>query len=302
MKLEDLLVRLDMPLLTKFLSKSVIEVLNVLDSETIRLNQLTKLILDSIPAYTILNESVTRNIIIYTMHDDEAEEFASFIGIKKWDNIHYKLINTKFTEGILKKSLEFFGKEYEEDESINREDYHEIEPERFLFPHQISTVKQTQDLLKQSPHKALLHMPTGSGKTISAMRIVTAHLLENPSALVIWLAHNEELCEQAMNEFQITWKNAGDRKIDAYRFFGSSKLDPLSIENGFMSAGLLKMLGSAKKNNTFLAKLARKTSFVVIDEAHQAIAEKFSIIVEELAENKNTKLLGLSAIVSTLNN
>ena len=55
------------------------------------------------------------------------------------------------------------------------------------------------------------------------------------------------------------------------------------------------MLGAAGKNNTFLSEMAQKTGLVVIDEAHQATAKKFSIIIEELAENKDTKLLGLSA-------
>ena len=72
-------------------------------------------------------------------------------------------------------------------------------------------MKKIHDMLSDPLHKALLHMPTGSGKTISAMRIVLLQLLEKPGALVIWLAHNEELCEQAMEEFQRMWKATGDQ-------------------------------------------------------------------------------------------
>ena len=295
MNMDDLFVRMDESSLTKFLSKPVIEVLQIDDPDAIRLKHLARLIREFIPMETFLRDSRTRNIIINVMHDDEAEEFAKFLGIKKWENVHYKLTHIKFTKITLIKTLKFFGKEYEEDETSRKEDCQEISPEKFLFSHQIVTVKKVQDLLEEPPHKVLLHMPTGSGKTMSAMRIVITHLLKDPSSLVIWLAHNEELCEQAMEEFQQIWKNAGDRKINTYRFFGKSRLDPLSVENGFMSAGLLKMLGSAKKSNTFLAKLALKTDLVIVDEAHQATAEKFSIIIEELSENKNTKLLGLSA-------
>lgn len=278
-----------------FLNKSVIEVLERLGAEMMRPKKMAELITSSIPVHTILRESKTRNIIIRAMKESEAEEFAKHIGITEWDDIHYKLTHTKFTKPIMKKALDFFGKEFDEEESDKKMDIEEVGPERILFQHQIDTVEKIRNELAKSPHKVLLHMPTGSGKTISAMRVILIHLLENPSSLVIWLAYNEELCEQAMNEFQSMWNVAGDRKINTYRFFGKSKTNLLEAKDGFVSASLLKMLGSAKKSNSFLSKMAQKIGLVIIDEAHQAIADKFCIIINELALNKNTKLLGLSA-------
>ena len=294
MKIEPLLRKAENSL-TVFLSKPVIDVLAVSHHDAMRPKNLANLIIDTIPAYDMLRNLETRNVLIHAMSEREATSFAEFIGITTWEDVHYKLVHAKFSKKILKKALEFFDEEYSEEPIIDQAVTETISPERYLFPHQISTVKEIHDMLSKPPHKALLHMPTGSGKTISAMRIVLLQLLETPGALVIWLAHNEELCEQAMEEFQRMWKAAGDRKITTYRFFGRSKLDPLKVKSGFMSAGLLKMLGSASKNTTFLSGLAQKTSLVVIDEAHQAPAEKFSIVIEELAENADAKLLGLSA-------
>ena len=294
MEIETLLTRAENSL-EYFLNKSVIEVLKILDPDAMRPKNLVKLISESIQVHTMLQDAKTRNIIIRAMPKTEAEKFAKFIGIKEWDDVYYKLTHAKFTKSTMKKSLEFFGKEFDEESSNVKKEHEEISPERFLFQHQIDTVQKIRKKLDEPPHKALLHMPTGSGKTISAMRVILTHLLENPSTLVIWLAYNEELCEQAMNEFQRVWKAAGDRKINTYRFFSNNNVNLLEVDSGFVSAGLLKMLGSAKKSVTFLSKVAQKTSLVVIDEAHQATAEKFSIIIEELASNKNTKLLGLSA-------
>jgi len=294
MKIDTLLSRAESSL-PAFLHKSVSEVLFSLDPNTMRTKNLVELITKSTQVHVMLQQKNTRDIIIRAMTVKEAEEFARFIGVKKWEDVHYKLTHTKFTKSIMEKALKFFGKPFDE-ETIDAKTYSEtVGPERILFQHQLDTVKKIGIKLSQSPHKVLLHMPTGSGKTISAMRIVLIHLLENPAALVIWLAHNEELCEQAMNEFQRMWNVAGDRKIKTYRFFGKSKINLLNVKNGFVSAGLLKMLGSANKNNTFLSEIAQKASFVVIDEAHQATAQKFSIVIEELARNKNTRLLGLSA-------
>ena len=294
MEVRTLLVRTETSL-THFLNKPVIEVLNILNPNLIRPTNLIDLIIDTIQVHTMLKETTTRNILIHAMTKSEAEEFAKVIGIKNWNNAHNKLIHTKFKKSIMKKALEYFGKELDEEPCEQRNPIEIIGPKRFLFSHQIDTIKKARNMLAQRPHRVLLHMPTGSGKTISAMRIVLTHLLENPSALVIWLAHNEELCEQAIVEFQEMWKMAGDRKINTYRFFGSNKLDLLTIKEGFISAGLLKILGSAKKSNTFLAKVAQRTSLVIIDEAHQATAEKFSIVIDEISRVDDTQLLGLSA-------
>ena len=140
----------------------------------------------------------------------------------------------------MKKALEFFGREFDEKSANVKTDSDIVGPERILFQHQIDTVEKIRKKLGKSPHKALLHMPTGSGKTISAMRVILIHLLENPSTSVIWLAYNEELCEQAMNEFQRMWCVAGDRKIKTYRFFGKSKVNLSKVKDGFYSCKFAK--------------------------------------------------------------
>ena len=296
MDVETLLIRTESSL-SKFLDKQAIEVLQTLDPEAIRPSNLIELILKTIDAHTMLKDVHMRKVLISAMKENEAEEFAKLIGITKWNDVHYALLNKKFGKKELGKALMFFGKKIEDVESYDysKEDKEDVSPEKPLFPHQINTVHKIRKKLSMEPYKALLHMPTGSGKTLCATRVVLMHLLRNPNDLVVWLAHNEELCEQAISEFKRTWSAAGDRKISTYRFFKRSKLNPLTIKSGFMSSSLSKMLGSAKKSNTFLSEMAKNTNLVVIDEAHQATAPKFSIIIKELSESSDTQLLGLSA-------
>ena len=59
-------------------------------------------------------------------------------------------------------------------------------------------LNQTKELLKRPIKKVLLHMPTGSGKTRTAINLVCEKLKNEKNYLVIWLAHTEELCQQAL--------------------------------------------------------------------------------------------------------
>ena len=74
-----------------------------------------------------------------------------------------------------------------------------------LFPHQQAALERVQNYLNSEKPRALLHMPTGSGKTRTAMNYVCEVLNQTPDGLVVWLAFNGELCEQAALEFQKAW-------------------------------------------------------------------------------------------------
>ena len=109
MDVEVLLTRAENSL-DKFLGKSVKEVLKVLDEDAMRPSNLIELITGSIQVHTMLQEKETRDILIMAMKKTEAEEFAKFIGIKEWENIHYKLAHIKFTKNSNEKSIRVFWK------------------------------------------------------------------------------------------------------------------------------------------------------------------------------------------------
>lgn len=57
--------------------------------------------------------------------------------------------------------------------------------------------------------KVLVHMPTGTGKTKTAMHIITSFIEFNlnKTGLVIWIAHTTELLEQAYTTFCSVWNH-----------------------------------------------------------------------------------------------
>ena len=68
------------------------------------------------------------------------------------------------------------------------------------------------------------------------------------------------------------------------------------MRDGLVVAGLSKLYSRAKRSIQFINKLGSRSSLVIIDEAHQAIAETYKLVLDVLVlPYENTALLGLTA-------
>ena len=171
-----------------------------------------------------------------------------------------------------------------------------LSPKYRLFHHQRTTASKALDMLSKTPRKVVLHMPTGAGKTRTAMHIISEHLRTKEPGLVCWLAQNAELLDQAANEFENAWSYLGNREVNILRFWGSRDTDPMSVNDGVIIAGLGKMYEFDKRHPADMLRLADRTSLIVIDEAHQAIAPTYSSILSALyTKRPSNALLGLTA-------
>ena len=142
----------------------------------------------------------------------------------------------------------------------------------------------------------LLTCPTGAGKTRIAAP-AACHLLnekDTDDSLAIWLASTEELCEQAADELSDAWTYLGQRDASVHRHWGDRSLDLLRLPSGFLVTGLAKLRSAAFQDHTLLAHLANRASAVIFDEAHQAVAETYSFMTEQLSSVR-PPLLGLTA-------
>jgi superfamily II DNA or RNA helicase len=139
-------------------------------------------------------------------------------------------------------------------------------------------------------------MPTGSGKTRTAMHLIADHLTSRPRAVVIWLAYSEELCEQAASEFENAWKSLGNRPVKLFRFWGEHEANLIGCDDGIVVAGLSKIYSRLQKSTEFIASLADAASLIIIDEAHQAVAQTYSRVLEILQSKRtDASILGLTA-------
>ncbi|MDM3391794.1 DEAD/DEAH box helicase [Citrobacter sp. Cb014] len=178
----------------------------------------------------------------------------------------------------------------------------QVEPEYPLYPYQIDCSQRIRSLIKDNTaNRAMLHLPTGAGKTRTAINIICDFLRVNPEALVIWLADTRELCDQALAEFRKAWKVLGNQSMPSYAYYGDSELSISGISRGFFVAGLQKLNAMNNNDKVILQilyqQLKKHTSLVVFDEAHKAIAPTYKNTVESFIQQSlnNAFLLGLSA-------
>jgi len=165
-----------------------------------------------------------------------------------------------------------------------------------LFDHQRRAALKVEQELENLPRRVLLHMPTGAGKTRTALHLVCDHLRRFGPTLVIWLANSPELLDQAAEEFETAWASLGDRPVSVARYWGASAPDLVDLRDGFLVAGFQKMHAGYRRDPNQLMVLGDRTTLTVVDEAHQAIAPTYRTVVDALAhKNPKGRLLGLSA-------
>lgn len=178
-----------------------------------------------------------------------------------------------------------------------------VNPAYGLHPYQRQVLDDLMNFLRPNPQsvvpvsqRAILHMPTGAGKTRVAC-YAACNLLGWASAenkVVVWLSSTEELCDQAADDLTLAWSYLGNRAITIYRYWGGSTLNLEKLESGFLVAGLPKLWAASGSDVRIMRELAEITAGVIFDEAHQAIARTYQYITEQLL-SYNPPLLGLTA-------
>ena len=179
-------------------------------------------------------------------------------------------------------------------------------PDRFyeLFDYQYVIKQQVLNHLTSgsSLNKMLVHMPTGTGKTKTAMHTIVHHFIFNmrKRGLVIWMAHTTELLQQALETFTNVWRHIGDGDANTYKLWGSFELEDISESlDGFMFCGFVKLMSIAKSKPETFSRLVNDCRLLVIDEAHKAAAPETKKIISDImvkkSEMRDRALIGLTA-------
>lgn len=244
----------------------------------------------------ILVKNDLRNSLFELLRPEEAASLAHLL--KLIGDPYKELSRQSFRKNSEAQKIlfEFFGieasSEHIESYSLTTE---EINPDYGLFDHQRKAVEQVRREIL-SGNRVVLHMPTGSGKTRSAMHVICDHLVRHPDGHVIWLASSEELCEQAATEFKCAWKSRGNQIMNLVRYWGANDLNLRDSKCGLIVAGFAKLYSLAKQNPAKIADIGDEITLIVVDEAHQAIAPTYRLVIDGIAARKSVMpILGLTA-------
>lgn len=150
--------------------------------------------------------------------------------------------------------------------------------------------------------RILVHMPTGTGKTKTAMHIICNHYnyTLHKKGLIIWVAHTKELLDQAYETFVNVWSNIGNGEITMYRNYDDFEIkDAKNDMDGIMICSIQKLMLMSETNPELYEKIKKEVKLIVYDEAHKAAADKTRKVIENLMTRKNgledRALLGLTA-------
>jgi superfamily II DNA or RNA helicase len=195
-------------------------------------------------------------------------------------------------------------------------DYEVLEGQPELRPledFQNEVLRKVMDVISVPGARALVTLPTGAGKTrvaVEAIRkwLARPHGEAGDGQVVLWLAHTEELCEQAYSCFKEVWETSiGVQLLYLFRFWGHYTTNLVAcrevVQQALASAGvfvstphrianLIKATpeGDAEVINAF----TKAIGVLVVDEAHRAAAPTYSMILNYFHASEPA-VLGLTA-------
>lgn len=171
-------------------------------------------------------------------------------------------------------------------------------PYKVLKDYQIPVFLDAQKALQNNNEHFIIQMPTGSGKTRTAMEIVSDFLnAQEQDIVIVWLAHSEELCEQAMQCFFDVWEHVSKKDLEVFRCWGDEACIPSQVTgSAFMVASFQKMYSAIKTNNNAFAGFKNKIKLVIVDEAHKVLAPTYKKVTRSLQSiSQGTRIIGLTA-------
>ncbi|QZH61406.1 DEAD/DEAH box helicase family protein [Mycolicibacterium farcinogenes] len=257
-------------------------------------NQVRAVAASAVDLETLLKSADRRAELFKRISPAKLAELADRLDMPAGSDHIDRLADLAWTSAQRRIALEFFGLVVE-DVPPSAPDLCTAAADYGLFPHQRVAAREIRDLLYTSPRRGVLHLPTGVGKTRTAMNLVCDHLRAAEPSIVVWLARGRELLEQAATEFGRAWSYLGNRPVKVARVWGAATLAEMAFTDGLLVLSVDKAAAMVRADPDCLARLSSAIRLVVFDEAHQVIAPTYQRVVDDLTLHPETSLLGLTA-------
>lgn len=262
----------------------------------------------------ILKEKEIRLALIDVLSPREASEFCTQVGLlgseptAGYQQLHRYFEN--YGERKSKQLADFFGLDSsfylttvadsrQQSFLIKVESNEQVALKPYLHGYQKRIKDDLLDRVFRGGDRFLLQMPTGAGKTYTALEAVV-DLLRKPrmNKYVVWLVDSNELAEQALESFAYLWRLKGDKEIFVYRLFKNFQPDFTAERGGIVFASFAKMHSILSKSEhtayASLWHLISHSELLIVDEAHTSMAETYEECIRSFI-NTDATILGLTA-------
>lgn len=241
------------------------------------------------------SDSNVRELIYCNMSNEALDALATRIGLQNYEAL--KKVDPSKDAKTFSAFLGYFGVDLRSSAiTIVDPDQERVPSEFGLFKHQRRAAQGVWNAIGDGHGRVVLHMPTGAGKTRTAMHVVSRYLNMYEPAGVVWLTSSAELLEQATDAFKEAWPQLGNRDVELLRMWGRYQPNLSDFEDGLLIAGLQKMHSWASKNPLEIFRFASRVKLVVVDEAHQSIAPTYREVINQISfAGSCDAILGLTA-------
>ncbi len=175
-----------------------------------------------------------------------------------------------------------------------------------VLPHQQDAIDAMHDYFKTGRtlqnRNGLLVMPTGSGKTYTAVHwLLTDGIAKGYR--IVWLVHRQELVKQTYKEFQKSLYLLKDKDVKKVKIFPiSGDPDHGRMRNAIGADIYICCRNSVVNKNGYrfiermLGTQGKRKLIIVCDEAHHAVSRGYRRVITRMTNlNPNRILLGLTA-------
>lgn len=247
--------------------------------------------------------------VVFGLNDKEIKKLAKFLDItyaedEIYDNV-VDQVSKKYDEFLdYFNQPNYFKIKKEKDKRIVSEEI-DLQYEQNLislgYPHPYQNLVKLElgERIRKSSgkYRALVVMPTGSGKTRTAVEFMIDFIRLRKKSNILWIVESPNLSEQSLQTFKSLWQLRGDRLIKVHRCF--SKFVPkINFSNGtnVIFGAFDKMKGLQNNNDRFFNNIKESTNLMIIDEAHFSLAETYEEVISDIERNSpDIKKIGLTA-------
>ena len=242
---------------------------------------------------TLPEETINQIVKLYkpSRVSDNFEQKREFLASSPWANntLTHKIIEAL---ELPSSAIPYEKKQYESFVTIEPTD----KSYKALKDYQSAVFYNSFEKLKIPRSRFIVQMPTGSGKTRTAMEIITSFFNESREGnIVLWLAHSSELCEQAYEAFVEIWSHVSGKHLRLIPVWGDVRqIDPNFNESAFIIGGFQKLYSMTRRHQNIFTQLRSRTKLIVVDEAHKVLAPTYLEVTKAFL-GEETHIIGLTA-------